>query len=302
MKKKIINAYVQLLGAVGALIAVYTFFQDPITKSVLLFYVAVICMFLFVVYYITFFLWRKLKKLIKVSKYGSILSLINESFFEVRKIIRELQNYHKENVDVTIVNPSEQNTHKTLSVESEKSSKIVCYKLSQAFSIITSSNCHASIKVLVQSEDSLPLEVVSLCCSSKEWEYNNNVKHWLHSNTDFLDIFENVGTEKGRFFMCNDLTKIVGYQNTSFQNYNEGNSTTSVGTWPLPYKSTIVAPISLDYSPDIIGFLCIDSPEVDAFNKDYDIDLITGVESGLYEMIMNYILLLNLSIEQDNIN
>ena len=294
MRKAFLHYFVQSLGVVAALIAIYGFYAESVTDLNSQGVVAVLFLGCFALYYFFVSLWRT-SKWFRYRNYGSVLSLINEGLSEVRQVNRDIEDFR-----IEVEKPDQ----KTCTLQAEKIKKaceLVCNKVSQAFSIITSTNSHVSIKVLVQSEDDEPLEVEDLCRSNKDRKYTNEVKHWLQSNTDFREVFENIGNEKGRYFMCNNLTKRIGYQNTSFQTYGEAHSSFKQGKWPLPYKSTIVAPIYSD-SEEVLGFLCVDSSEIDAFRKEYDIELITGVANGLYDMVMNYIVWLNLSDESGDTN
>lgn len=67
-----------------------------------------------------------------------------------------------------------------------------------------------------------------------------------------------------------------------------------VWRWPLPYRSAIVVPICPGISAkrmpsELIGFLCVDSPRLGAFKKQFDTEVMIGVADGIYNVISLYV-------------
>jgi endonuclease V-like protein UPF0215 family len=60
--------------------------------------------------------------------------------------------------------------------------------------------------------------------------------------------------------------------------------------WPLHYKCIIVVPllplVKEEQTIDgLRGFLCLDSPKINAFNKKVDTVILQGIADGLYNKI-----------------
>jgi hypothetical protein len=205
--------------------------------------------------------------------------------------------------------------------EIENICRLIVNRLATAFSLITGTKCSVCIKVLVLSDDSeaSPRPKVATLCRDdtsldrergssplehwvEELENPQAIEHWVQENTDFQQIFERVGTPQ-RVFFSNYLPGLRGYQNTSFQVYGQPTAHFRGVRWPLPYRSTVVAPISrvhqLQRSPTLAGYLCVDSRSRSVFNRRYDIDLITGVGDCLFDLVHRYCELASESFESE---
>jgi hypothetical protein len=203
-------------------------------------------------------------------RYGQTLSMINDGF----SLIHEL-----EGVD------GELGADKFMPAFTS-----LCEKLAHVFSMITATACRVTIKTVVFDEPSGRPEVKTFCRSNKSNFTSDKSRHWIDKNTDFSDIFEKIGDIRGGFFMSNRLPFLFDYQNTSFEICGKpsSNPLLRLWKWPLPYKSTIVVPICPETNPtteNLVGFLCVDSKAIGAFKKEYDVDLLMGVASGLYNLM-----------------
>lgn len=186
----------------------------------------------------------------------------------------------------------------------------ICTQLTHAFSIISGTPCSISIKVLSQKKDigkdNTKIKVLTLARDQQSASfrgYPSHVDHWLDENTDFRILLEMISTPRGRYFFCNQLPFRKNYQNTSIAQYGGEPKAWNIPgwkhfvrhwRWPLPYKSTIVVPICPALSnkrvqKNLIGYLCVDSPKLGAFKKQYDVDLMEGVADGLYNLVSSYI-------------
>ena len=125
--------------------------------------------------------------------------------------------------------------------------------------------------------------------------------HWIDQNSDFELIHRNRGKPKGRVFMSNHLPWIRGYKNSSMELYGFlpdihvpvlADVVRSV-RWPLPYKSTIVAPIGNTIGNDynISGYLCVDSRSSGVFSQRYDVDIVIGIAQCMHRAIREYCVL-----------
>ncbi|NOX08156.1 MAG: hypothetical protein GXP22_01475 [Gammaproteobacteria bacterium] len=174
----------------------------------------------------------------------------------------------------------------------------LCNNLAHTMNVITSARCHVSIKVLILDTDNLFNErykATTFCRSTDSARGNNdkneNVKHWVEENTDFLAIFEEIENGAAPYFKENNIPFRYGYKNSSFAAYGqvEGSGFFSrLFLWKPPYKSTMVVPIcpyQASNKKELLGFVCVDSPKRFVFKEDYDLDLLRGVSDGLYNII-----------------
>lgn len=291
MISAITNYFIVAIGFFAALIAIYRFTKqvsDTISNDAV---VAMYALSFFAIYYFIISLWRT-GKWYQHRNYGAILSIINSGFLEIHSINREKDS--NENTELR-------------SYKYKKTCESMCCKISTAFSTITSKPCHVSIKYLSQLNEDGPLFIATLARSTPDRQYdNNNVIHWVDSNTDFREIFVNIGNDEGKYFFCNNLPNYIGYQNSSFLNYskNSGYYKFSRSKWPLPYRSTIVVPIYPNLGgveeDKLIGFLCVDSASKGAFQKDYDVDIMRGVANGIYDIVYKMVNSLNESDSEEN--
>ena len=180
----------------------------------------------------------------------------------------------------------------------------VCNNLTNAFSLITGANCSCCIKTFDPPEDRTSTVnqffISTLCRDSKPQQRKNktrDIHHDLDRNTDFRAIFRH----RNDVFYANNLPLLSNYANTSFEVYGDPKDVPTPflrsfirdRQWPLPYKSTIVAPIVSQNHKDIhndtlVGFLCIDSPARGAFNRRYDVDMVKSLAIALYPMISSW--------------
>lgn len=172
----------------------------------------------------------------------------------------------------------------------------LCDSVASAFTIITGTKCNACIKTMTYEDDCNGAKRAKAITFARSRDQSrnpkaNNVRHWIDKNTDFLTILEKIDTPRGEYFFSNSLVFRFGYQNTSFDVYGkipDNNWLFRYWRWPLPYKSTIVVPICPSASPassNLVGFFCVDSREVGAFKKDFDVALIEGVADGVFNTI-----------------
>jgi hypothetical protein len=181
-----------------------------------------------------------------------------------------------------------------------------CDAVSRAFSVITGTSCSTSIKVQISDNDgksatrkrvfTLARDGNSLNKRQRLRETGTEPKHWIDENSDFLFIINGLRAQhKGKtWYLNNWLPLATDYKNTSFEAYGKPlpHGILRYLYWPLPYRSTIVAPIcALETikrrkNPDsLLGFLCIDSPNVAAFKKSYDLDLVQGLADAVFRTL-----------------
>ena len=125
---------------------------------------------------------------------------------------------------------------------------------------------------------------------------SKDVIDYISENTDFNYIYNIMDRRpiEDVYFFSNCLPCFIGYKNTHI--HADWNSwwkrTVSFVTlgqcyWKLPYKSTIIVPISSNSeqgSEYIEGFLCADSSRPFVFSKKYDLIIMQDIARALYPM------------------
>ena len=143
-------------------------------------------------------------------------------------------------------------------------------ELAKAFSIVTGTSCRACVKMIEISEDIDIKKIKTEDIKVKTFCRTTGVKtgedlHPIAYNTDFSELFNRPDK---RWFFGNDLPKLQ--QTQDYKNSADG--------WKERYRSTIVWPIR-DYdpqnteSPQLLGFLCVDSRSLTPFSEDFDYPL-----------------------------
>jgi len=204
----------------------------------------------------------------------------------------------------------------------EQVCKAIVNRLAAAFSLITGTKCSACIKTYIDGPGEERPRVATLCRDDASLEreqgpspleawiqYLQNpetVSHWIDENTAYRQFFGRESTPQ-RCYFSNDLPAEPHYHNTSFKIYGDppepDDPTIREHHWPLPYKSTIVAPIGRLTIPgnhyDLVGFLAVDSRSRDVFSKQYDIDLTLGVADSLFNLVDAHLQLLHAEIQAE---
>lgn len=182
----------------------------------------------------------------------------------------------------------------------------LCTNLAEALTYATAAQCFVCIKVLRKTGDG-QITVRTLCrderSSRARREADNRtrsgeIEHPVEGNTAYE---ESVASQRGRF-ISNKLPILSAYRNTSHRLYGGHPPEGPIGSlpvrywrWKLPYKSTIVVPItpprssenpfSSEEGPGLVGFLCVDSPKMGVFKDDYDTEIMKGVADGVYSTL-----------------
>jgi hypothetical protein len=220
------------------------------------------------------------------SRYAEVVSSLNRIFFDIQAVARK--------TDVT-------------SDEIRLTCISVVNTLASLLSLITATRCSVCIKVIEgrpgHRDSAIRYKVVAFCRDniSATRDSGQSVDHWIDQNTDFEDVLKAAGTPLACFF-ANYLPWMRGYKNSSFQVYGLPfdvpipmlSDVVRNITWKLPYRSTIVAPITP--SPQqatssehaLSGYLCVDSRSLGAFRRRFDVDVVTGVANCLYDVVHRY--------------
>lgn len=125
---------------------------------------------------------------------------------------------------------------------------------------------------------------------------HKNKKDYIAENSDFDHIYNIINRRpmEDVYFFSNCLPCHLGYKNTHIHAdwdvwWRRVIAFLTIGMycWGLPYKSTIIVPISSTTSQDrefIEGFLCADSTKPFVFSKKYDLSILKEMASVLYTM------------------
>lgn len=125
---------------------------------------------------------------------------------------------------------------------------------------------------------------------------HKNKKDYITANSDFAHIYKVMNSRPmdDVYFFSNCLPCCIGYKNTHI--HKDWNVwwkrfiaflTFGLYCWDLPYKSTIIVPISSTSSQGceyIEGFLCADSTKPFVFSKKYDLVIMQEMAGVLYTM------------------
>ena len=150
--------------------------------------------------------------------------------------------------------------------------------LAEAYTLITDSSCRASVKMAMAFQpggsngQDPDVQVITLC-RNEALDSPDNRRDLISNNTDFRQIF----VDNSLYFLCNDLPAQLnkGYQNSHWDEK-------LIQSGAFEYRSTIVLPIARSrlLEPtkgasrrEIIGFLCIDTQAINAFNATYDVPI-----------------------------
>lgn len=263
-------------GSVGSFFAPFviskTAFGLDITKSIIIGVIAIPAVFVMV------FLINLIKHTIKhikyvrnESPYGEAIVLLNDAFAKLH-LIRKLDKVGEEQTMAALI--------------------FTCNQLKIIFDSLTKTHCSISIKVSTASQITADTTVLNLCRDkdsiSRDTEAYKKVAHFVFGNTCFNMILNHISKKKKAklFYMNNDIPDTKDYQNTSKELYRDEK---------LPYNSEIVVPIlpienDNDKVFSLIGFICVDSVQKNAFEEKYHLAILRGVADGIYDIIysLNY--------------
>lgn len=166
-------------------------------------------------------------------------------------------------------------------------------EVSRTFSVITGSPCRACVKQLYyeredeagappqikDSSDLRDIRVETLCRDdvSRDIGKSNDQPQYVSDNTDFELLF--LDRERYPWYFSNDLTKENPYKNSS---WTDGR--------PKEYRSTCVWPIQKTDDTeqgkhDTLGFLCVDSNDVNIFDPHIDFHVGAQIADSLYPLL-----------------
>ena len=250
--------------------------------------------------------------LVKVKKYGSILRNIREGFafnyymflHDFRNAYFEMLRNHKNNMG-----QNESERLETLTKDTKTFLEGALDYLCNILQSNTGKKISACIKLIentgnVTNIDKDKATVITFCRSKstdknrKSNDENINQSIYIKDNTVFYDILDENSTNTNSYFYQTDLLQYDKDLKKIGKNYK--NTTANFEKY---YRGTIVVPIRvskkrLHYTKekqgyDIIGFLCVDSPSVNAFrNSNVDRDnysnIVKSFAAEMYIILNKY--------------
>ena len=182
-----------------------------------------------------------------------------------------------------------------------------CSQMAEGFSTLTGVQCAICIKGYFGNDKDKEKHTIRTLFRDSSNDRHIAIDKQLvpiNENTSFLHIVKTLGKKDCCFFE-NNLPKLDVYTNSSFPIYtNDTLSFRGYGSefshkqreesWGLPYKSTIKVPIKINYTDNklnspILGFLCLDAPETNVFDKNSHVELLNVMASRLYNTLEDYL-------------
>lgn len=159
--------------------------------------------------------------------------------------------------------------------------------MAEAFGLITDGPCRFSIKMmstLTEGVNVRDARVFTLCRSDEEDGNFATAYDTVGNNTDFRQILE----DGSAYYFCPDLPAEMAkglYQNSHW-------TPQIIRTQAYKYRETIVWPISRararmeqpngQKGENVIGFLCLDTPNTNSLNETYDVPVGLAFAGVLY--------------------
>jgi hypothetical protein len=163
-----------------------------------------------------------------------------------------------------------------------------CQQLKKIYTQKTKKMCSVSIKLVVDNTNIDANKPVKNLCrdtqnSERDTKQYDGIVHHIFSNSCYNSILTRLlGNKKDIFYVNNNISEDKNYENTSRPCYKEGK---------LPYESELVVPIIpklRDDNPNLMGFLCIDCKEKNAFTDKYNIAIAEGIAESIYDLIKRH--------------
>ncbi|MBI3784428.1 MAG: hypothetical protein HY270_13615 [Deltaproteobacteria bacterium] len=171
-----------------------------------------------------------------------------------------------------------------------------------AFDLSTGKDCRASIKMLMREqenrEDPRSFEEFSRRCLVQTLTRDPASRQGTRASAPLMSYrhLMPLFTERNNsFYLSNDV--ISSWKENEFTHPSLGRFDPNLGKWPLPYSSLFVWPIRRrldrtsveDVSFDVVGFLCVDAPARNAFDRWNDFHMGSIVADSLFYYMKDYL-------------
>lgn len=175
-------------------------------------------------------------------------------------------------------------------LERDDSLQQICNDVKKYFDKLTGKKCAVSIKLPQKPAELEDLEVVNVMRDdssrkARDTDTYKEQRHFVFQNTAYMTIITRLSKGKtNATYINNDVSVEANYETTSLPAYPDG---------VLPYKSEMVTAIRkfplnkrLNSAAELMGFLCIDSPETESFSKDrYYICIADLISDALFSIV-----------------
>lgn len=175
-------------------------------------------------------------------------------------------------------------------LERDDSLQQICNDVKKYFDKLTGKKCAVSIKLPLKSSKLEDLEVVNVMRDdasrkARDTDTYKEQKHFVFQNTAYMTIITRLSKGKTNATYINNAVSIeANYETTSLPAYPNGE---------LPYKSEMVTAIRkfplnkrMNSTAELMGFVCIDSPETESFSKDrYYICIADLISDALFSIV-----------------
>lgn len=169
----------------------------------------------------------------------------------------------------------------------------LCNSTSKAFSEYKGSQISICIKFINTIDNVQYIEL--LCRDFQSMEERKKFPNLdvLNDNSDFKSLILKHDAKKFPWheihFCKNNLPLIYGYYNSHLDDSLLDNGLWGFFTrhfyWTLPYKSTLIVPISDPGTDSLYAFLCLDSKKSYCFVESEDVDLARNVTLSLWRIV-----------------
>ena len=161
-------------------------------------------------------------------------------------------------------------------------------EVARAFTLITGSPCRACLKevhypqhtaISISADTLRELRVSTLCRDGAGGPPSpaDERDHFVSDNTDFEVLF--MKRWKHRWFVSNDLTQETNYKNSSWSD-DRPHDYAATCVWPVQKTDDTEAGVH-----DTLGFLCIDTLDVDVFDERFDFHVGAAVADSFYPLL-----------------
>jgi len=158
-------------------------------------------------------------------------------------------------------------------------------ELAGAYTLITGARCRVTVKQTYDVEASQDLAVRTLFTSDSQFlAASQSGVDLVKENTDFSELLNKAES----FWLSDDVASMPGYINSHY-------TREEIASGRMSYRSVLVWPVRVVTATDatgsdvdLLGFLCVDSPETGIFDKRRDVSPGQILAHSLYPSLRLY--------------
>jgi len=174
----------------------------------------------------------------------------------------------------------------------------LCSKISESFTTIKGTQISVCIKYInaisnIDYVETLARDIRSL--NDDHRNYSITSKDKLNENYDFKCLVSKHSKcssnkkWKDIYYLQNNIPNTYGYYNSHLDEDKLKKGICGLiqrhTKWELPYKSTLIVPITNQIDDSFYGFLCLDSRRIWAFNNQKDLELLRDVALCIWKIV-----------------